>query len=126
MTMAIYAYQVSFNFTTWGARGAVAITMMLMIRGGDLAAQPAAVGIGMNNLTVYRLKHQVRKFDSASFLFCFSVFNLLPVLWMCLSSLKTEQDYQVNILSFPKALEFGNYYEVRSWRRNCTNTCSIP
>ena len=66
----------------------------------------------MNNLTVYRIKHRVGKFVLNLLLFCFSVFNLLPVLWMCLSSLKTEQDYQVNILSLPKALEFGNYYEV--------------
>lgn len=59
-----------------------------------------------------QIRHRIGKIIINILLMIYSVFNLLPVIWMAFSSLKTETDYQTNVLGFPRSLEFHNYYDA--------------
>jgi len=55
---------------------------------------------------------RIEKFAINFFLLLFSVMNLLPILWMIMSSFKTENEYRVNILAFPREIRLMNYFDV--------------
>lgn len=44
-----------------------------------------------------------------AFVVLFSVTCIFPIIWMIYSSLKTDKEFSLNILSFPARPEFGNY-----------------
>jgi raffinose/stachyose/melibiose transport system permease protein len=64
------------------------------------------------NSRLRRIRSKAGGFAVNALLLAYSVFNVLPVFWMVLSSLKTEQDYQTNVLAFPQEIRLANYYDV--------------
>ncbi|MBU3113277.1 carbohydrate ABC transporter permease [Clostridium lacusfryxellense] len=44
--------------------------------------------------------------------FLFSVTCVFPLIWVIYSSLKTQQEFSLNIISLPKGLQFSNYIEA--------------
>ncbi len=45
-------------------------------------------------------------------LILFAIVNLYPILWMVINSFKTEQEFSLNKLGFPKVLQFHNYVDA--------------
>ena len=44
-----------------------------------------------------------------AFVSLFSITCIFPIIWMIYSSLKTDKEFSLNILSLPSKPEFGNY-----------------
>lgn len=65
-----------------------------------------------NSISLRRTGRKIGNFVINAVLMLYSLFNIIPVVWMLISSFKTEVDYQSNVLGFPKAFEFHNYYKV--------------
>ena len=66
----------------------------------------------MNKSSLNLVKQKTGKEIINILLVLYSLSNIIPILWMIISSLKTEQDYQVNVLSFPHEIRLQNYYDV--------------
>lgn len=47
-------------------------------------------------------------------LIIFAIVNLYPILWMVINSFKTNKEFSMNKLGFPKVLQFHNY--VDAWQ----------
>ena len=45
-----------------------------------------------------------------AFLLLFSLTCIFPILWILYSSLKTKEEFMLNIMALPKVPQFGNYY----------------
>jgi len=81
--------------------------------GGDMA---------MISLLKKMRKHENRKPEYRGmritmqfFLFLWGVIVLLPLLWLVLSSLKTQKELTFNIWGLPESFQFSNY--LTAWRR---------
>lgn len=46
------------------------------------------------------------------FLLCFSISCIFPIIWVMYSSLKTKDEFMLDIISLPKKLQFQNYYDA--------------
>lgn len=68
----------------------------------------------MNNIGSKSVK--IRRFTAAvlgnAFVIIFSIFCLFPVFWMLYSSLKTQQEFALNIISLPKSMNIQNYADA--------------
>lgn len=42
----------------------------------------------------------------------FSITCIFPIIWILYSSLKTKDEFMLNIISLPKHLQFGNFYKA--------------